>query len=107
MHVCEEQQSALVAHGPPETQQMMPEKPTLSEQTIFSLPPVILSQQSKLLKHGSRSALQAQAPPRQMPVPHSAPKTHRSPALLLSHVPEHDPEQHVSALDGSQVCPPS
>ena len=106
LQVDSEQQSALVAHGPPETQQTMPAKPVLFEQTTLSFAPVILSQQSKLLKHGSRSSLQAQTPPRQTPDPHSAAKVHGAPLLLLSQVPPgQSPEQQLLAPVKGQVSP--
>jgi hypothetical protein len=106
-HLSEEQQSSLVTHRPVrETQQTMLEKPSLSEQTTLPRSPVVTSQQSPFWKHGWRSALQAQTPPLQTPLPHSAAKVHRSPLTLLSHVPPgHNPEQQLLTPSKGQVLP--
>ena len=108
LHLSESQQSALVAHGAVlEAQHTPPEKPSLVEQSTVPARPVVASQQSKLFKHGSRSSLQAQTPPLQTLVPHSAAKVHGSPLRLLpQRSVRHDPTQQLLGPDGEQLCPP-
>jgi hypothetical protein len=89
-----------------ETQQTMPERSSWVEQTTLPARPVVALQQSKFWKHGSRSALQAQAPPRQTPLPHCSPKAHGAPPPPLSQKPTSQrPEQQLLGPVAGQVSP--